>query len=191
MANIGLDTTQHERTAPSGAPLPPGVYTMTVVRTQMKQVKNNGVQLEVEFDISSPAQFSNRKFWDRFNLINNSPKKAVTEKIAQEALSDLAKASGINGILHRDEELLGKTVQGRLIVKLSDDPQYPEPKNKCRKYYPVGVDADAADKAAKGGVPVAQVAVPAAKANWNNAGTPLAQPQQAAPAVAGAAPWKR
>lgn len=187
MANIGLDTTQYERTAPQGGPLPPGVYTMTIVRVQQKQTNDKtGVYEEVEFDISSPAQFSNRKFWDRFNLINKSPKAT---QIGKEAIADLAKACGIHGVLNDDAEFLGKTVQGRLVVKPSDNPQYPEPKNECRKYYPVGVDADAEDKKAKGSAPATQATAPAAKPNWNNAGTSSAQPS-AAPAT-DTPPWKR
>lgn len=197
MATLGLDTTQFERSAPQGGPLPPGVYTMTVVRSQQKPTNDKtGVYVEVEFDISSPPQFSNRKFWDRFNVMNNSPKAT---QIGKEAICDLAKAAGINGLLNDDQELMGKTVQGRLIVKPSDNPQYPEPKNECRKYYPVGVDADAEDKKAKGGPAVNQpaVAAGAVKPNWNSAGTPAPvaqQPQQqVAPAApsGGPAPWKR
>lgn len=187
MAHIGIDTTQHERSAPQGGPLPPGVYTMTVVRAQQKETKKGGVQEEIEFDISLPAQFSNRKFWDRFNIVCSSPK---AQKIAHEGIADLAKACGIK-ILNDDQELLGKTVQGRLIVKASDNPEYPEPKNECRKYYPVGVDADAEDAKKKGGAASAPAAAAAgAKPNWNNAG---AQPAQAPAAAVAAptAPWKR
>lgn len=187
MADLGINTTEHERSAPTGgAPLPAGVYTMTIVRMAIKPVKNNGMQFEVEFDISAPPQFSNRKFWDRFNIVNNSANKAITEKIAKEALADLGKAAGIHGNL-TEEMLLGKTVQGRLFVKPSENPAYPEPKNECRKYYPVGVDADATDKAAKGAAP-AQAAT-GAKPNWNTAGTPA--PAAAPVAAAPPAPWKR
>jgi len=183
MANIGLDTTQYNRTAPAGGPLPPAVYTMTVVRSQSKETNDKqGVYVEVEFDVAG----TNRKFWDRFNIINKNPK---AQQIGREGVSDLAKAAGINGVLNDDQDLLGKTVQGRLIVKPSDNPQYPEPKNECRKYYPVGVDAEAEDRKAKGGTPAQASAAPA-KANWNTAGTPAAEPV-AAPAPAGTAPWKR
>ncbi len=190
MATLALDTTQYERTAPQGGPLPPGVYTMTVARVQQKETNDKqGVYEEVEFDISQPQQFSNRKFWDRFNIINKSPK---AQQIGREAIADLAKACGIHGVINDDQELMGKTVQGRLIVKPSDNPQYPDPKNECRKYYPVGVDADAEDKKTKGAAPVAnQTAATGTKPNWNNAGTPAPAPAQVAPAGQAAAPWKR
>ena len=189
MANIGLDTTQYERTAPQGGPLPPGVYVMTIVRIQQKQTNDKtGVYEEAEFDIQSPANFGNRKFWDRFNIINKSAKAT---QIGKEAIADLARACGINGLLSDDQELLGKTVQGRLIVKPSDNPQYPEPKNECRKYYPVGVDADAEDKKAKGTNPTAAAPATAPKANnWNTAGTPPVA-QVAAPVAEETKPWKR
>jgi len=187
MATVGIDTTQYERTSPTGNnPLPPGVYVMTIVRVQQKDTNDKqGVYEEVEFDVQAPPQFSNRKFWDRFNIVNKSQK---ARQIGIEGLADLAKACGINGIIHDDQELLGKTVQGRLIVKASDNPKYPEPKNECRKYYPVGVDADAEDAKKKGAAAPAQTAAAAAKPNWNNVGTPAA----AAPAAAPVAPgWKK
>lgn len=185
MAHIGLDTTQYNRTPPQGSALPPGIYVMTTVRVQTKQTKDtSGAYVEVEFDISSPAQFSNRKFWDRFNIINKNPQAA---QIGKEALADLGKAMGL-GVISDDQDLLGKTVQGRLSVDKSDNPQYPEPQNRCRKYYPVGVDADAADKSAKGVAPTPQAA--SGKPNWNNAGAQPVQPADANVATA-AAPWKR
>ena len=186
MADLNINTTEYERSVPTGTPLPPGVYTMTIVRTAIKPVTNNGMQFEVEFDIQSPPQFSNRKFWDRFNIVNNSPNKAITEKIAKEALADLGKAAGIHGNL-TEEMLSGKTVQGRLFVQPSKNAKYPEPKNECRKYYPVGVDADAEDAKKKGAAsPAVQPA--ASKPNWNTAGT--APAAETAPAAA-TAPWKR
>lgn len=186
MANLGIDTNQYERQAPQGGPLPPGIYTMTVVRVTQKQTKDKtGVYEEVEFDVSAPAQFSNRKFWDRFNIINKS---AQAQQIGREAIADLAKAAGIAGTINDDQELMGRTVQARLLVKPSDNPQYPEPKNECRKYYPVGVNADDADRASKGGAAAAPGAT--AKANWNTAGTPAPAPQPAAANAAPTAPWK-
>lgn len=179
MASLGIDTTQYERSAPQGSVLPIGIYTMTVVRVQQKPTKDGtGIYEEVEFDISSPAQYSNRKFWDRFNIVNKSQK---AQQIGRECIADLAKAAGINGVISDDQDLLGKTVQAKLIVKESDNPQYPEAKNECRKYYPVGVDVDAQDTK-----PAAPAAAPA-KANWGNAGTPAA----AATEQPAAAPWKR
>lgn len=196
MANLGLDTTQYERTTPQGGPLPPSVYTMTVVRIQQKETNDKqGVYEEVEFDVSSPAQFSNRKFWDRFNIINKSAK---AQQIGREAIADLAKACGINGMLNDDQELLGRTVQARLYVQPQKEwtdkngVLHPagELKNECRKYYPVGVDADAEDEDArkKGGQPAAQSATSAAKPNWNNAGVQVAA--QSAPSPSTTPPWK-
>lgn len=181
---VGINTTEYERSAPSGGPLPPGVYVMTISRVQSKETNDKtGVYVEVEFDIQSPPEFGNRKFWDRFNIINKSQK---AQQIGREGFADLAKACGIHGVINDDQEILGKTVQGRLRVKDSDNPQYPEPKNECRKYYPVGVNADEADEQRKGNTKNAPVA--AQKANWGNAGQ---QPQQQiAPAATPQAPWK-
>lgn len=186
MASLGYNTNEYERSAPKGTALPPGLYTMTVVRVQQKQTKDgSGVYEEVEFDIQTPTEFGNRKFWDRFNVINKSQK---AQQIGREGICDLAKAAGINGALNDDQELLGKTVQGRILVKESGNPQYPQPKNECRKYYAVGVNADEADAGSKSAAKTAQADTPAAKPNWNSAGQAPA-PAHAAYTPA-KAPWK-
>ena len=134
MAHIGLDTTQHERTAPTGGtPLPAGMYHGVITRTQLKDTKDGtGAYLEVEYDISHPSEYGNRKFWDRFNIQNKS---AEATRIGKEQLSDLAKAAGLK-ILNEDTDLHGKEVAMVLRVRPPKD-QF-SASNECDKYWPVG-----------------------------------------------------
>lgn len=191
MAYIGLDATQHERTLGSGGntPLPAGFYTGVITRAELRDNKPtakdpNGKYLEVEFDITSPGDFTNRKFWDKFNLINTN---AIAVKIGKEQLSDLAQALGITN-LGEAEELLGKEAAFYLTVEPAKPPY--QASNSCMKYLAVGsteADYQAWHKAKKGSAPTAGT-VPERKA-WG-AATPAAT--EATPdAPAKAAPWKK
>ncbi len=185
MTYIGLNAKDHERTAPTGGnPLPAGLYTGVVTRTQLKDTKDKtGNYLEVEFDISSPEEFCNRKFWDRFNIVNKSM-DAV--RIAKEQLADLATACGLE-TLGDDNELHGKEVT--LVLKVRPAKGDFQASNECDKYWPVGTTVEQHEawrKGAKG-----KAAPAAQKAGWGKAAE--AAPAQAAqPATAAATkPWAR
>lgn len=142
MAYIGLDTTQHERSIGEGAgnqPLPNGFYHSVVTRAELKDVKDNTAHkyLEVEFDITHPAEYGRRKVWEKFNLINGS---AVTVKIAKEQLSDLAQCMGM-ATLNESDDLIGKEI----AMVLGIQPATPKKNggewpasNKVLKYLPIG-----------------------------------------------------
>lgn len=193
MTYIGLDTTQHERTIGSGGntPLPSGFYSGIITRAELRDNKPtakdpNGKYLEVEFDITSPSDFGNRKFWDKFNLVNSN---AIAVKIGKEQLSDLAQALGMTN-LGDAEEMIGKECSFVLSVKPAEGPY--QASNNCMKYLPIGstqADYDAWYAAKKGASKAGQV--PERKA-W---GAPVAAPaaEAAAPAATGkkAAPWKK
>lgn len=176
MAYIGLETGKYERTAGTAksTPLPPGMYHGIVTRTQLKPTKEgDGQYLEVEFDISFPAEFSNRKFWDRFNIINKSQEAT---RIGKEQLSDLVKATGL-ATLGDDTELQGKEVALILRVEPSKNPKYPDPKNECSKYWPVGTSMAQHDEwRKKGAKPQVSSGV---------------APQQAAAPAKSPSPWAR
>lgn len=153
MAYINVDTSKHEREVREGGPLPPGVYHGVVTRMEQKPTSKNGVFEEAEFDITFPANYANRKFWDRFNIVNDSPQ---AERIGQEAIADLGKACGISGPIGDDQALVGREVMLEIYVQppkpyvdKSGVQQPGKPSNACRKYWPIGTDVDAARKAAK------------------------------------------
>lgn len=158
MANLQggpINTGEYTRSMPEGTPLPVGIYKGIPVRTAQKEThgkKGAGVMVEVEFDITWPEEYSNRKFWDRFNIMNPSPD---TVRIAKEALADLGAAAGYP-ILEDDEQLLGREV----LMELAIEPAKPytdsqgvqresKAQNRCRKYWPANTDVEAAKKAVK------------------------------------------
>lgn len=193
MADLNIDTTQHEDPAPykgSSTPLPPGGYTVTIVRTALKKTKpgtpSEGMMVEVEFDISFPSEFSNRKHWERFNIVNpyldESGRLSVQED-AKKKLAQLGRACGVMGNL-TEEELLGKSTEADIIVKKKKPwtdkngvVHENEMENSVTKYYPVGSVKSV----------TAISAQPSKPNNWGAVGTPVvdsaAAPSESAP------PW--
>lgn len=193
-----IDSNEYVRTAPQGQPVPPGVYHGLVVRTQQKRTNDGtGVYVEVEIDITHPQEFANRKFWDRFNVLNKSTDAA---RIGKEGLADLAKAANIP-VINDDEELLGCEVMMELQVEEAKPyvdkngvQKSGTAQNKCRKYWPMGTDVESARKASKGQAPAAapaqarpaqaapQGAVAGTPASrWPKVAAPAPQPTHAAP----------
>jgi hypothetical protein len=173
MASLGqhLNTGEVEYSTGSRDPLPAGVYSLIVVRTQQKETngdKGPGVMVEVEFDITSPDQYTRRKFWDTFNIMN--PSQEAT-RIGLEQLTKLAKAAGLP-VLRDDAELLNREVQAELYI--GKDKQM-RPRNRVSGYFPVGVDVKAFKEQirAKGGsgAPAPAHAAPAPAAS-PSAGVP-------------------
>ena len=146
MAYIGnIDTSTVQYNTGSREPLPNGVYSLLVVRAQQKETnKKDGVYVEVEFDVTAPAEFARRKFWDNFNIVNPS---ADAQRIGIEQLGKLAKAAGI-AVLQDDQELLNREVQAELYIGKDKNGT---PRNRVSGYYPVGVDVKAFKEQIKGG----------------------------------------
>ena len=97
--------------------LKPGIYHMVIVRTDRKRTKaGTGEYLEFEMQVVQPAEFSGRRYWDRFNISNPNKK---TEDIAAEQLSDLCHAVGVKKIEADTDELLDK----ELVITLEIDPK--------------------------------------------------------------------
>ena len=208
-----LNTSEYTRTQPEGTPLPPGIYKGMITKTEQKATKpgtaEEGLMLVVEFDITCPEEMANRKFWDRFNIMNANPD---TVRIATEQLADLGKAAGIL-VLEDDEQLIGQEVILELMVEPAKpyvdkqgNSQTGKAQNKCKKYWHVDTDIDAQKAAQKGAKAATAPAVApkaatpnvgamaAAKPAWG--GQKLAAPAAPAaqPAATGAkpsAPWKR
>jgi hypothetical protein len=137
MAFLGqsINTGEVEYNTGSRDPLPAGVYSLVVVRTQQKETKKkDGVLVEVEFDITAPAQFTRRKFWDTFNIMNPS---VDAQRIGLEQLAKLAKAAGIP-VLQDDQELLNREVQAEIYS--SKEKETDRIRNRVSGYFPMGVD---------------------------------------------------
>lgn len=198
LAGGAIDTTTTVRTMPEGTPLPPGIYQGLITRTAQKPTNDqSGMFVEVEFDIKAPVEFDGRKFWDRFNIVNQS---ADATRIGRECLADLGAAAGYP-LLEDDMQLQGQQVLMELVVEPAK--QYKDKngvqrdgkaQNKCRKYWPLGTDIEAAKaaqkaaKAAQSGVaapgPAKAAPAPAARPSWNNKAAAPAQVAQPVATVA-------
>lgn len=120
-----------------GGVLPTGYYEGVIVRAELRDNKPtakdpNGKYVEVEFDIQSPQDFSNRKMWDKFNLINQSE---TAVRIAKEQFEDLLLALGVKSI-GTPEDLLNKFVG--FYLEIDPGKNGYSDSNKVAKYLPSG-----------------------------------------------------
>lgn len=181
---FGFDTKEYERTVGGGGnnPLSVGFYGLVITRSVIKPTKaGDGKYLEVEFDITDPSDYGNRKFWDKFNIFNKNP---TAQKIGREQLSDLLKSLGLDGSAEPDD-MVGASVNAYLLIDPPKDGW--EAKNKCAKYLPTGTteaDYQAWFAQAKG---AAKAAAPEKK-SWG-AAAPAATAEPAAKAAVPS--WKK
>lgn len=176
MAYIGFDTNSvGERTSGSGGLLPVGVMLSGIIsRAGLKSTKDgSGSYIEVEIDITEPEQYSRRKYWENFNIVNNSQ---IAAKIGKEALADLGRAAGIP-VINDDSDLVNKEVSFVLRIEESKNPQYPNPKNVCEKYWPIGTTIETHNEWKKGGK--------------KSSSQPSTQQSQQSIPTATKAPWKK
>lgn len=211
----GLNTEEHERSIGNGnSILPQGFYQLAVVRNMLKQNSDRakdpqGKYVEVEFDVISPQNFSRRKYWEKFNIVN---KNSDAVRIGKEHLSDLVQALGITrlegGTLEPSNPfpaLMGKTVGAYLGVEKGSN-GYAD-SNKCMKYLPAGstqadYDAWVAGKkgnAAASGATTRQswsgnqagAPAPVSKPAWGNSTVQSGGAEAVSSPAATTAPWKQ
>lgn len=87
----GFDASGIEPAKPQGEIVPPGKYTVAMVRSTRKPTTTGGELLELEFDVIE-GEFKGRKLWDRLNLWNSNPQAA---EIANRTLSAICYAVAV------------------------------------------------------------------------------------------------
>lgn len=186
--NFGLN--QYKKTAPTGGGnpvLPAGFYSGIVTRVTLKNNSDrakdpNGQYIEVEFDITSPSNFSNRKMWQRFNT-RNANQDSV--RIGLRDLSDLVEALGFSGEPNDTDEMLGRECSFKLDV-IPAKGEY-QAKNVVKKYFATGATEDdykAWLKSSNGSEAGAQPAA-VEKPKWGGASQPAQETKAATPS------WKK
>lgn len=93
MAILNFDSTNVVPTA-APDPVPSGWYICVMTDSEMKPTSKNdgGSYLECEFTIVAPAEFKDRKLYDRMNLVNSNP---TAVEIAYRTLSAICHAVGV------------------------------------------------------------------------------------------------
>lgn len=148
-----INAAETVRMTPDSKPLPVGIYSGIITKIEHKPTRSDGVMVVVEFDITSPPDFANRKFWDNFNVVNAN---SDTVRIAREGLGDLGQACGV-AELQDDEQLMGREVLMELYIeqgkpyldKMTKEEKMGRDQNRCGKYWPIGTDIETARKAHK------------------------------------------
>lgn len=131
-------------------PLPEGVYTLIIDRTEEKRTRNDdGTMLVLELSVLDEGDYYKRRLWVRLNLDNKS---ASSVAMARAELAQICKAIGVPQPRHH-EELCGKPLLGQLKIKTD------KPENRAVAYAPVGTVQPGPGKTIDGTAP-AKTAAP-------------------------------
>lgn len=148
-------------------PLPAGEYTMQVIESKIEDTKTGSGQMLVLTIEVINGPHTNRRIWDRLNIVNQN---ADAQRIAQRALADLCLAIGVSSV--RDtEELHFKPFVGRVGIRTDKTGQY-GPQNTVR-YKTKGGAAPSAPNTAttrtqNGAAPSAAATKPTGNRPWAN-----------------------
>lgn len=141
MANLGnFNANDHE---PAAAPeiLPPGDYTVQIVKSDMKDTKTGGQMLVLEMEVMD-GSFARRRVWDRLNLVNSNQ---TAVDIANRTLSAICHAIGRLSVSDR-EELHMMPIVAKVVVRPAQG-QY-GPANEVKGYSSAGGARPAAQRVA-------------------------------------------
>jgi len=154
MTSFAFDVTSAPDLAPAPSkygPIPAGDYKAMITESQMKPTKaGTGQYLQLDWEITD-GQYTDRKIWDRLNLVNPNP---TAVDIAKRDLASIMRAVGLDKI-DDTEQLHYKEVMITVTVRKGDNGY--EDSNEIKAYAPAGRSAPAAAPAAP-----AAVATPAA-----------------------------
>lgn len=154
MTSFAFDVTSAPEMAPATnkfGPIPAGDYKAMITESQMKSTKaGTGQYLQLDWEITD-GQYTDRKIWDRLNLVNPNP---TAVDIAKRDLASIMRAVGLDKI-DDTEQLHYKEVMITVTVRKGDNGY--EDSNEIKAYAPAGRSAPAAAPAAP-----AAVATPAA-----------------------------
>ncbi len=103
----------------SFTPIPAGVYTTTVIDSEVKITQKGGEMAVFTLQVVD-GQFAGRKLFARINVRNQS---ADAERIGQSQLSALCHAAGVLQLVDTSQ-LHGKAVRARVKIRKDDSGQY-------------------------------------------------------------------
>lgn len=164
------------------APLPAGWYNCTIQETDIRSTKaGNGQYIWLKLAITGPSH-QGRIVFTNLNIVNPNSK---AEEIGKQQLGSIMRAIALPSIQDTDQ-LVGGQMQVKLSVRKSEE--YGD-SNDCKAYKALEGGAQPMQQSA---TPMPQAApIQHAQSLSAPPAPPAAQPQQAAPAPAGAPPWAR
>ncbi|MEK9896210.1 MAG: DUF669 domain-containing protein [Burkholderiaceae bacterium] len=144
MTSFAFDVTSAPDLAPAPSkygPIPAGDYKAMITDSEMKPTRaGTGQYLQLVWEITE-GQHTDRKIWDRLNLVNPNP---TAVDIAKRDLASIMRAVGLDKI-DDTEQLHYKEVMITVTVRKGDNGY--EDSNEIKAYAPAGRSAPAAPAA--------------------------------------------
>lgn len=113
--------------------LPKGRYKQQIVNIKVEQKDSGSVMVYLESEILDAA-FLTRKVWTSINIVK---KDGNPNDLGNKQLSALSKACGFDSIPKQSTKLIGIPHIASIAVEKSEDPAYPNDKNKMTGFYPL------------------------------------------------------
>lgn len=98
-------------------PLPNGWYSATISKAEVKATKaGTGEYIAIRYDIIGPTN-QGRVVFGNLNIRNPNP---TAEEIAEKQIKHLTAAIGLSGMLSDTDQLIGKSCDIKLAIRLSE-----------------------------------------------------------------------
>lgn len=125
MAKLGLDLSKVTEQSSSGySMIPAGMYSMKVVKTEVKPTKTGGHMLVCDLEVQDFGDHVSKKIPYQMNIVNNS---AEAQRIGLSQLKTLAIACQVknpNAINDSDELITGVEFEAEVVVEQVGDKNY-------------------------------------------------------------------
>lgn len=116
MANLGplgFNPAEVEDMGDGFKVLPPNIYTVVIVDSDVKDTKSGGKMLELKYQIVD-GQYTGETLVDRLNIVNSSE---MAQKIGLSQLKNVCDAVGFTGQLTDSNQLHGKPFSVKVVIE--------------------------------------------------------------------------
>jgi len=113
LSGMGFDPAEVESMGSGFSIVPPGIYTVMVVKSDVADTSTGGKMLVMEYQVCDGPQ-TGSTLTDRLNIRNNSD---VAQKIGLSQLKDVCDAIGFVGKLTDSSKLHGKPFSVKVVVE--------------------------------------------------------------------------
>lgn len=113
-------------------PLPDGEYRVRISAAKDKKTQKGGDMIVITFVVEDEdyPEYFGRYIWKNINIVNENE---TAQRIGRAELNQLRQAVGIESLTDLDQ-LLGEYCCGRVKIRTSTDPRYPDPQNEISNF---------------------------------------------------------
>jgi len=131
LTQLNFDATQVAPAQGNMGPVPSGWYYFLIEKVEVKPTRSGGTGVSLILSVVDENAYKGRKVFPFINFIH--PTNEQAQNIGRAELSALCVATDI-AYLQDSSQLVNKIILGKVKIENSDNPQYPDPKNRITAY---------------------------------------------------------